>query len=104
MRNNRTDDRKRGRRFANSSARKALLRGGLGLIFVIAAMSDARAVPAPIRVAYAGSMGAVMDQKIGPAFAKARDAVYQGIGQASYALAHLLESKQIRADVFVPVT
>ena len=60
--------------------------------------------PTPIRVAYAGSMGAVMDQKIGPAFAQAHDAEYQGIGQASYALAHLLESKQMRADVFVPVT
>ena len=47
----------------------------------------------PIRVAYAGSMGAVMDQKIGPAFAKAHDAEYQGIGQASYALAHLLEKQ-----------
>jgi molybdate/tungstate transport system substrate-binding protein len=77
---------------------------GLALILAIAAMTDARAVPVPIRVAYAGSMGAVMDQKIGPAFAKARDAEYQGIGQASYALAHLLESKQMRADVFVPVT
>ncbi len=60
--------------------------------------------PAPIRVAYAGSMGAVMDQKIGPAFAQAHGAEYQGIGQASYALAHLLASKQMQADVFVPVT
>jgi molybdate/tungstate transport system substrate-binding protein len=58
----------------------------------------------PIRVAYAGSMGAVMDQQIGPAFAKAHAAQYQGIGQASYALAHLLESKQRRADDFVSVT
>jgi molybdate/tungstate transport system substrate-binding protein len=58
----------------------------------------------PIRVAYAGSMGAVMDQQIGPNFAKAHDAQYQGIGQASYALAHLLDSKQLRADVFVSVT
>ena len=89
---------------ASLFARKALPLSGLGLIFAIAAMTDARAVPVPIRVAYAGSMGAVMDQAIGPAFAKARDAEYQGIGQASYALAHLLESKQMRADVFVPVT
>jgi molybdate/tungstate transport system substrate-binding protein len=49
-------------------------------------------------------MGALMDQKIGPEFAKAHDAEYQGIGQASYALAHLLDAKQMRADVFVSVT
>jgi molybdate/tungstate transport system substrate-binding protein len=61
--------------------------------------------PAPIiRVAYAGSMGAVMDQKIGPEFAKAHAATYQGIGQASYALAHLLDGHQLSADVFVSVT
>jgi molybdate/tungstate transport system substrate-binding protein len=58
----------------------------------------------PLRVAYAGSMGAVMDQKIGPAFARTHDVEYQGVGQASYALAHLIASKQLAADVFVPVT
>lgn len=79
------------------------LRFGLGVILAIVAASNARAAT-PIRVAYAGSMGAVMDQKIGPAFAKAHRAEYQGIGQASYALAHLLESKQMQGDVFVPVT
>ncbi|MGH7878102.1 MAG: extracellular solute-binding protein, partial [Candidatus Binataceae bacterium] len=46
----------------------------------------------------------VMDQKIGPEFVKAHGAEYQGIGEASYALAHLLEGKQMRADVFVSVT
>ena len=74
-----------------------LLIGGLGLH----AYAE---TPTPIRVAYAGSMGAVMDQKIGPAFAQAHGAEYEGIGQASYALAHLLASKQMQADVFVPVT
>jgi molybdate/tungstate transport system substrate-binding protein len=59
---------------------------------------------AAIRVAYAGSMGAVMDQQIGPAFEKMHDATYQGVGQGSYALAHLLESKQMRADVFISIT
>lgn len=62
------------------------------------------AAATPIRVAYAGSMGAVMDQKIGPAFAKKNDAAFQGIGQGSYALGHLIEGKQMQADVFVPVT
>lgn len=62
------------------------------------------ALAAPIRVAYAGSMGAVMDQHIGPAFAKAHDVQYEGIGQGAYALAHLLAGKEMRADVFISVT
>jgi molybdate/tungstate transport system substrate-binding protein len=57
-----------------------------------------------LRVAYAGSMGVIMDGAAGPAFAKAHNATYQGTGQGSYALAHLLAAKQIRADVFVTIT
>jgi molybdate/tungstate transport system substrate-binding protein len=56
------------------------------------------------RVAYAGSMGVVMDQFIGPAFAKANDVEYQGIGQGSYGLARQLEGRLLQADVFVPIT
>lgn len=66
--------------------------------------AHAAAVNTSLRVAYAGSMGAVMDQKIGPAFAKTHSIEYQGLGQASYALVHLLASKQMQADIFVPVT
>ncbi len=40
-----------------------------------------------LRVAYAGSMGAVMDRVIGPAFAKANSVEFQGIGQGAYGLA-----------------
>lgn len=57
-----------------------------------------------LRVAYAGSMGAVMDQFIGPAFAKANGVEYQGIGQGSFALARQLEGRLLQADVFVPIT
>jgi molybdate/tungstate transport system substrate-binding protein len=57
-----------------------------------------------LRVAYAGSMGAVMDQFIGPAFAKANGVEYQGIGQGSLALARQLEGRLLQADVFVPIT
>jgi len=56
------------------------------------------------RVAYAGSMGALMDRFIGPAFAKANDVEYQGIGQGAYGLARQLEGRLIQADVFVPIT
>ena len=56
------------------------------------------------QVAYAGSMGVVMDRFLGPDFAKAHSVDYQGIGQGSYGLARLIQSKQIRPDVFVSVT
>jgi molybdate/tungstate transport system substrate-binding protein len=49
-------------------------------------------------------MGAVMDQFIGPAFAKANGVEYQGIGQGSLALARQLEGRLLQADVFVPIT
>ena len=57
-----------------------------------------------LRVAYAGSMGAVMDRVIGPAFAKANGIEYQGIGQGAYGLARQLEGRLLQADVFVPIT
>ena len=58
----------------------------------------------PLRVAYAGSMGVVMDRFIGPAFAKAHGVAYQGIGQGSYGLARQLEGKLLQADVFIAIT
>src|SRR3984893_7774533 len=57
-----------------------------------------------IRVGYAGSMGVVMDRFIGPAFAKANDVEFQGIGQGSYGLARQLEGRLMQADVFVAIT
>ncbi|GLQ46459.1 ABC transporter substrate-binding protein [Dyella lipolytica] len=57
-----------------------------------------------LRVTYAGSMGVVMDGAIGPTFARAHGITYQGIGQGSYALAHLLAAHQLQADVFVTIT
>lgn len=57
-----------------------------------------------IRVTYAGSMGKVMDQGLGPAFAKADNGEYQGQGQGAYGMARLLASHKIEADVFVSIT
>jgi molybdate/tungstate transport system substrate-binding protein len=57
-----------------------------------------------ITVAFAGSMGVVMDKGIGPAFETKTATQYQGIGQASLALAHLLVAKSLVADVFVSVS
>jgi molybdate/tungstate transport system substrate-binding protein len=55
-------------------------------------------------VAYAGSMGVVMDHGLGPAFTKQTGVAYQGIGQGALALAHLLAAGTMHADVFVSIT
>ena len=57
-----------------------------------------------ITVAFAGSMGVVMDQGIGPAFQAKTGTQYQGIGQPALALAHLLIAKSLSADVFISVS
>lgn len=72
-------------------------------VFLCAAVATAQAADT-LRVAYAGSMGVLMDRGAGPAFAKAHHVDYQGIGHGSYALARLLASRQMRADVFVGIT
>ena len=66
-------------------------------------MSAAQAADA-LRVAYAGSMGVVMDRFIGPAFAQASGVEYQGIGQGAYGLARQLEGRLLQADVFISIT
>ncbi len=57
-----------------------------------------------LRVAYAGSMGVVMDRMLGPAFAAANGVTYQGTGQGAFALARLLVAGTMQADVFVSIT
>ena len=71
------------------------------LLFNLAALAADTPV---LRVAYAGSMGVVMDHDLGPAVARAQHASYQGIGQGSFALARLLAGRQMQADVFVGIT
>jgi len=77
--------------------------GALLLGVGILAASPAQAADA-LRVAYAGSMGVVMDRFIGPAFAKANGVEYQGIGQGAYGLARQLQGKLLQADVFISIT
>jgi len=74
-----------------------LLTAGAGLSLHAQANTD-------IRVTYAGSMGKVMDQALGPAFAKENSGKYEGQGQGAYGMARLLASKKITADVFVSIT
>jgi molybdate/tungstate transport system substrate-binding protein len=58
----------------------------------------------PLQVAYAGSMGSMMDGGIKPAVAKLLDADFQGRAQGSTGLANLIIAGSIRPDVFVSVT
>src|SRR3984893_17887505 len=68
---------------------------GTGIFAISAQAADV------LRVAYAGSMGALMDQFIGPVFAKANGVEYQGIGQGAFGLARQFEGRLLQADVFV---
>ncbi|MBS0857110.1 MULTISPECIES: extracellular solute-binding protein [unclassified Tatumella] len=77
-----------------------------GLCTILVALSVSMPVLASdnIRVTYAGSMGKVMDQELGPAFASQQKGTYQGQGQGAYGMARLLASHKIEADVFVSIT
>jgi molybdate/tungstate transport system substrate-binding protein len=77
--------------------------GLLALAGLVSATVSAHAEDT-LRVTYAGSMGVVMDKALGPAFAKSNNLTYQGQGQGAYAMARLLASKKIVADVFVSIT
>lgn len=85
---------------------RARLQQWAGAVLVVAGILDPPPAQADgaFRVAYAGSMGVVMDQFIGPAFAKANGVEFQGVGQGAYGLARQLEGKLLQADVFVAVT
>src|SRR3984893_10814550 len=58
----------------------------------------------PLQVAYAGSMGSMMDGGVRPAIAKALGAELQGRAQGSTGLANLIVAGSIRPDVFISVT
>ena len=60
--------------------------------------------PVPLQVAYAGSMGSLMDGGIKPAIEKALNADLQGRAQGSTGLANLIVAGSIRPDVFISVT
>ncbi|OYV58791.1 MAG: hypothetical protein B7X01_03470, partial [Acidiphilium sp. 21-62-4] len=60
------------------------------LIAALAAAPLAAHADGKMTVAYAGSMGVVMDHGLGPSFTKQTGVAYQGIGQGALALAHLL--------------
>lgn len=57
-----------------------------------------------LNVAYAGSMGTLMDRDLGPTFARKAHATYHGIGRGAFGLARLLAAGHMQADVFIGVT
>lgn len=81
------------------------------LRFVIAALACAGILPMQsataepsLRIAYAGSMGAVMDRGLGPRFARSAHIDYQGIGAGAYGLARLIAAGRLQADLFISIT
>lgn len=74
------------------------------LLALLLVQCASAAMAKDIRVTYAGSMGKVMDQGLGPAFAKTGDGEYQGQGQGAYGMARLLASHKLEADVFISIT
>jgi molybdate/tungstate transport system substrate-binding protein len=82
-----------------SISRRFLCAAPLAMAFV----GRARAAEA-LEVAYAGSMGTVMDKGINPSFTAATGMDVHGAGQAAMALAHLITGGTLKPDVFVPVS
>ncbi len=82
-----------------SVSRRFLLATPLAL----AAAGRASAAEA-ITVAYAGSMGKLMDKGMNPSFTTATGVAVHGIGQGALALAHLITGGAMKPDVFVPVS
>lgn len=71
--------------------------------FAMAAAGKAYAAGA-MEVAYAGSMGRLMDKGLNPAFTVASGVAVHGLGQGAMALAHLIIGGTLKPDVFVPVS
>jgi molybdate/tungstate transport system substrate-binding protein len=78
--------------------------GAFGAFAALIAGSGVTESTTPLQVAYAGSMGSLMDGGVRPAIAKALGAELQGRAQGSTGLANLIVAGSIRPDVFISVT
>jgi molybdate/tungstate transport system substrate-binding protein len=85
-------------------SRRSLLAATASLLAMGSDIGAARAQDPSITVAFAGSMGTVMDRAIAPAFTAKTGTTVHGIGQAALGLAHLITGKDLSPDVFVSVT
>jgi len=81
------------------------LAAGMVTLLVAAAESPAQPRPmrgsGPVNVMYAGSLTALFEKKVGPAFAAASGFEFQGEGKGSVAIANLIKGKVRTPDVFV---
>ncbi|MDA8389493.1 MAG: extracellular solute-binding protein [Gammaproteobacteria bacterium] len=80
--------------------RRVFLQSGA---LIAAAWSGAGAVTS-LSVAYAGSMGALMDQGISPVWRRDFHVRLEGRAQGALGLAHLIVANVIRPDVFISIT
>jgi molybdate/tungstate transport system substrate-binding protein len=85
--------------------RELLVRGGWLALGAAACSINLQATePAAIDVAYAGSMGSMMEGPVKTAVAQSLKLEFRGRAQGSSALAQLIVAGSIRPDVFIPVT
>jgi molybdate/tungstate transport system substrate-binding protein len=84
--------------------RRWLIAATASLLALGAGIGAAQAQTSSITVVYAGSMGALMDRGIAPAFTAKTGTTVHGTGDAAMALAHLITAKTINPDVFVSVS
>jgi molybdate/tungstate transport system substrate-binding protein len=92
---------------ANPTPLKGLVKVlALAVILACAVARPARSEQTltPLQVAYAGSMGSMMDGGMRPAIAQALGAELQGRAQGSTGLAAMIVAGTIRPDVFISVT
>jgi molybdate/tungstate transport system substrate-binding protein len=74
------------------------------MVCLAAGVAGAADASTPLDVAYAGSMGAVMNGGVRMGTAKALGVELRGRAQGSMGLARLIEVNSIRPDVFISVT
>jgi molybdate/tungstate transport system substrate-binding protein len=92
---------------ARLTRRELLVRGGqftLGVALAVPAANLLAADLAVVDVAYAGSMGSMMEGPLKASVAHTLQLDMHGRAQGSNALAQLIAGGSIRPDVFVPVT
>ena len=87
-----------------TNPRRWLIAAIISLLALGVGAGAAQAKDQNITVAYAGSMGVVMDYGLAPAFTAKTGTRVHGIGEAAMALAHLITAKEMNPDVFVSVS
>src|SRR5436305_4963459 len=70
-------------------------------VSVSSAQTHPKRASGTVSVLYAGSLVDVMEQQVGPAFAKATGYSYQGFGAGSKAVASQIKGKLRKGDVFI---